>query len=160
MIILKAVVFSLLVPGTVAVLVPLLIANGTVAQDAILVLSGSLCLVCGILIYGWCAWSFAKFGLGTPSPADAPRRLVVKGLYRYSRNPMYLGILAIISGWSLVFGEPVLLLYELFVAACLHLFILFYEEPMLTNRFPEEYTAYRSAVNRWLPGHLFSKATF
>lgn len=98
--------------------------------------------------------SFARFaldGLGTPAPIAPPRRLVLRGAYRYVRNPMYVAILAIVFGQAILFGNVDLVWYgALFWLAC-HLFVIFYEEPNLLRRFGNEYATFRAAVPRWLP---------
>ena len=108
-------------------------------------------IVVGAGIYLWCVWDFATFGRGTPAPIDAPKRLVVRGLYRYLRNPMYVGVLTVIIGWCVFFGLSVLFAYFVAVAAMFHLFVLFYEEPTLHRRFGSEYDNYCRSVHRWLP---------
>jgi protein-S-isoprenylcysteine O-methyltransferase Ste14 len=98
--------------------------------------------------------SFARFaidGLGTPAPIAPPRRLVVRGFYRYVRNPMYVAILAIVFGQAILLGNRDLLIFGgVFWLAC-HLFVIFYEEPNLRRRFGDDYEAFRAAVPRWLP---------
>jgi protein-S-isoprenylcysteine O-methyltransferase Ste14 len=76
---------------------------------------------------------------------------VVKGLYRYTRNPMYLGVILIILGWASLFAEWQLLIYALGVGIVIHLFVVLYEEPRLQKLFGEDYTSYRRSVRRWLP---------
>ena len=105
----------------------------------------------GAAIYAWCVWDFAMTGRGTPAPIDAPKKLVVRGTYRYMRNPMYVGGLSIIFGWAVFFQAPILALYGMFVGACFHSFIVFYEEPHLAREFGTSYSEYRSHVGRWLP---------
>jgi protein-S-isoprenylcysteine O-methyltransferase Ste14 len=148
---LKNVLFTIFVPGMVAVYVPLLLVRGRPLASAPLVLLGGLALAVGASIYAWCVWDFATFGRGTPAPIDAPKRLVVRGLYRFTRNPMYLGVLTTIAGWALVFGAPDLLVYGAVVGAGFHAFVLFYEEPHLGELFGREYDDYRARVGRWLP---------
>jgi protein-S-isoprenylcysteine O-methyltransferase Ste14 len=148
---LKNLLFTVVVPGTVAVYVPrLLVESRTLAAGPALVLAWPL-LVAGAAIYGWCVWDFAAFGRGTPAPIDAPKRLVVRGLYRYSRNPMYVGVLAVILGQAFLFGAPRLGSYAVVVGGCFHLFVVLYEEPHLARVFGAEYAAYRARVPRWLP---------
>ena len=151
---LKNLLFTVLVPGTVAVYVPLRLAAGGwvspqrwgVAQYAAL-----LPLACGCAVYFWCLWDFAAFGRGTPAPVDAPRRLVVRGLYRYVRNPMYVGVLLVIAGWALLFGSPRVLGYGAVVALFFHLFVLAVEEPTLRGKFGRSYEQYCREVGRWVP---------
>jgi len=98
--------------------------------------------------------SFARFalqGLGTPAPIAPTQRLVVTGLYRYVRNPIYLAVLAVILGQAILFGEWRLILYGvLFWLAC-HAFVVAYEEPELERTFAAEYEAFRANVPRWIP---------
>lgn len=108
-------------------------------------------LALGAGIYAWCVWDFASFGRGTPAPIDAPKKLVVRGLYRYARNPMYVGVLAVILGWALLFRALSLLPYAMLVAGCFQAFIVLYEELHLRAEFGREYDEYCSRVGRWLP---------
>src|ERR1041384_7966988 len=85
--------------------------------------AGCLLLLVGASIYVWCVWDFATFGRGTPAPIDAPKRLVVRGLYHYTRNPMYTGVLTVILGWALLFQALPLVLYASIVATCFQSFI-------------------------------------
>ena len=98
--------------------------------------------------------SFARFalqGLGTPAPVAPPQHLVVTGLYRRMRNPMYVSVVAIILGQALLFGDWRLIVYgAVFWLAC-HVFVLLYEEPTLKQTFGPEYEAFRANVPRWIP---------
>lgn len=105
----------------------------------------------GAAVYLRCAWDFAVGGQGTPAPIDAPRRLVIRGLYRLVRNPMYLGVLTVLLCEAALFRSLTLLAYAGCFAVAFHLFVLCYEEPTLRAKFGEEYEAYRRAVPRWLP---------
>lgn len=98
--------------------------------------------------------SFARFvlrGGGTPAPVAPPDRLVVSGLYRYVRNPMYVGVFAAIVGQALLFGATSLLGYAACVALAFHLFVLGYEEPALRGQFGAQYDEYCRRVPRWWP---------
>ena len=108
-------------------------------------------LVVGMAIYLWCAWDFAVTGLGTPAPIDAPRVLIIKGLYRYVRNPMYVGVLCLIASRALFWHSHAVLVYMISIAACFHLFVMAYEEPHLKRVFGEQYEDYCRRVPRWLP---------
>jgi protein-S-isoprenylcysteine O-methyltransferase Ste14 len=151
---LKNLLFTVIVPGTVAVYVPLGLAPGRggwparwgVAQYAAL-----LPLACGCAAYLWCLWDFAAFGRGTPAPLDAPRRLVARGLYRYVRNPMYVGVLLVIAGWALLFRSTLILGYGAVVALIFHLFVVAVEEPTLRGKFGRSYEQYCRDVGRWVP---------
>ncbi len=147
----KNLLFTVLVPGTVAVYLPLLFAEGRSPASAWAVVLAVPVLALGAAVYAWCVWDFASFGRGTPAPVDSPRKLVVRGLYRYTRNPMYLGVLTVILGWALLFRSGTLLLYALLVGAGFHLVVVLYEERHLRQGFGEEYDAYCRRVGRWLP---------
>ncbi len=98
--------------------------------------------------------SFARFvldGLGTPAPVAPTRKLVVTGLYRYVRNPMYTALLAIIFGQALLFGDPRLAVLGALAWAASHIFVAGFEEPRLEREFGAQYAAYRANVPRWIP---------
>jgi protein-S-isoprenylcysteine O-methyltransferase Ste14 len=155
---LKNLVFTLVVPGTFAVYLPWLIARALPIGSLGYVLTSSVLFLIGGTIYIWCLWDFATFGRGTPAPIDAPKRLLVRGLYRYTRNPMYVGVLIIIVGWAVLFQAPTLALYAFAVGVAFHLFVVLYEEPHLRRLFGVEYGNYCSRVSRWLPTVSFSSA--
>jgi protein-S-isoprenylcysteine O-methyltransferase Ste14 len=149
---LKDLLFTILVPGTVAVYVPLLITSDKdVSKDLIYLAIGILLLLMGAVIYLSTLWDFASFGKGTPLPLDPPNKLVVRGLYRFTRNPMYWGVLLVITGWAGIFASGWLLVYALGVGVVVHLFVVFYEEPKLILLFRKEYEAYCQNVGRWTP---------
>jgi protein-S-isoprenylcysteine O-methyltransferase Ste14 len=108
-------------------------------------------LGCGILVVLWCERDFYVTGKGTLAPWDPPTRLVVVGLYRFVRNPMYVGVLGVVLGWSLVAGSPLLAIYAALLAIGFHLRVVLYEEPVLQSQFGDDWTRYRAGVNRWLP---------
>jgi protein-S-isoprenylcysteine O-methyltransferase Ste14 len=90
-------------------------------------------------------------GKGTPLPIDAPKRLVVQGLYRYIRNPMYAGVLIVIAGWAIFFWTTDLVVYGIAVWIIFHLFVVVIEEPILKRKFGSDYEDYCRNVGRWLP---------
>jgi protein-S-isoprenylcysteine O-methyltransferase Ste14 len=152
MLLLKNLLFTVIVPGTVAVWVPLLLLGGARAPATGLGrVLGLVVLATGALLYAWCLWDFATFGRGTPAPIDAPKRLVVRGLYRVTRNPMYVGVLSVILGWALLFRSPGLGVYAFAVWSCFQSFVVFYEEPHLRRTFGAAYEGYCASVGRWLP---------
>ena len=151
MLFLKNLLFTLVVPGTVAVYLPLFIAQSRPLTSGPLFVIALALLAVGGTIYAWCVWDFATFGRGTPAPLDAPKKLVVRGLYRYTRNPMYVGVLTVILGWAVLFKAAALGLYGLIVGSCFHLFIVLYEERQLQQEFGGEYEDYCRRVSRWLP---------
>src|SRR5215472_2507909 len=119
----KNLLFTLLIPGTVAVYVPLLLGRGHPRASGGVLACALFLLGLGGCIYAWCVWDFATFGRGTPAPLDAPKRLVVRGLYQYTRNPMYLGVLTTIPGWAVLFESLLLALYAVGVGFCFHGFV-------------------------------------
>jgi protein-S-isoprenylcysteine O-methyltransferase Ste14 len=151
MLFLKNLLFTLIVPGTAGVYVPLLLAQGRPAASGPVFLFAVFLLAVGGAIYAWCVWDFATFGRGTPAPIDAPKRLVVCGLYRYTRNPMYVGVLTVVLGWSVLFQATRVLVYAICVGVCFHLFVVLYEERRLARQFGAEYHEYCANVRRWLP---------
>ena len=98
-----------------------------------------------------CIVEFATSGRGTLSPVDPPRHLVVRGLYRYVRNPMYLGVMTMVTGELLVTRSAPLAIYLLVWFACVNLFVMGYEEPTLRRQFGADYDAYCRQVGRWIP---------
>jgi protein-S-isoprenylcysteine O-methyltransferase Ste14 len=98
--------------------------------------------------------SFGRFaiqGEGTPAPVAPTKRLIVSGLYRHVRNPMYVAVVSIILGQGLVLGSALLLGYAAVVWLTVHTFVVVYEEPTLRNQFGESYRLYQSQVRRWWP---------
>jgi len=148
---LKNLLFTLIVPGTVGVYVPLVLARHRSPASGLGFFLALALLVIGAVIYAWCVWDFATFGRGTPAPIDAPKKLVVRGLYRYTRNPIYVGVLAALLGWTVMFQATELLVYTLCVGVGFHLFVVFYEERHLRRQFGAEYRDYYAQVGRWLP---------
>jgi len=148
---LKNLLFTVVAPGTVAVLIPWIVVGHRSSPSGISRAIAVVLFGLGSAIYAWCVWDFASFGRGTPAPIDAPKKLVVRGLYRFTRNPMYLGVLTIILAWAVLFRAANLAGYAAIVAVCFHMFILVYEEPHLQGEFGTEYSAYKSQVGRWLP---------
>jgi protein-S-isoprenylcysteine O-methyltransferase Ste14 len=98
--------------------------------------------------------AFARFvteGLGTPAPVAPPERLVIGGLYRHVRNPMYVAIISCILGQAMLLLQPVLLAYAALAAATMMAFVRFYEEPILSRQFGSAYAVYRANVRGWWP---------
>lgn len=151
---LKTLLFTILVPGTVTILVPGLLLsspwNRFPLAGGIFRYAGLAFAFLGALIYLRCAREFAFAGKGTPAPIDPPKKLVAKGLYRYTRNPMYLGVLGVILGEALWFESLLLAGYGVLLFSGFHLFIVFYEEPALRRKFEEAYQRYCEATPRWL----------
>jgi protein-S-isoprenylcysteine O-methyltransferase Ste14 len=150
--ILKTLIFTVLVPGTVAVYVPYRMRrSGWPSEISALGILGVLMFGCGALIYLSCAWHFAWTGRGTPAPIDPPKVLIVRGLNRYVRNPMYIGVLMMILGQAAFFGSTHVLYYAAFFLLVVNLFVLLYEEPHLRKQFGASYEEYLRTVPRWVP---------
>ena len=115
----------------------------------LLKVAGVLVGVAGGALALWCILAFAMLGKGTPAPFDPPRRLVVKGPYRFVRNPMYLGAALALSGAALFYRSTALLMYAGLFLVATHLFVIGYEEPALRRTFSEEYESYCRTVGRW-----------
>jgi protein-S-isoprenylcysteine O-methyltransferase Ste14 len=108
-------------------------------------------IVLGVVIYFWCSLSFLFIGKGTPLLVTPPKNLVVKGLYRFVRNPMYIGALLIVLGEALLFQSKGLFIYALVIFGGTNIRILAFEEPYLADKFGETYERYRKSVRRWIP---------
>ncbi len=150
---LRTLIFLVLVPGTVLFYIPIEIASSTERLVPLgpLRFLGLGPLALGIAIVLWCARDFAVKGRGTPAPIDPPKELVVRGLYRYVRNPMYVGAVLILGGHFGWFLALELLPYLALVLLAFHLFVVLYEEPALTRKFGDAYRDYQAAVPRWIP---------
>jgi protein-S-isoprenylcysteine O-methyltransferase Ste14 len=147
-----SVVFFAVAPGVVAGLGPWLITGWHVRPLWIpLRVLGGLLVVLGAAVLIQAFARFVNDGLGTPAPIAPPRHLVVTGLYRYVRNPMYVALFAAILGQALLLGQLVLLWYGLVVLAATVLFVRGYEERALAEQFGAEYAEYRRNVPGWWP---------
>jgi protein-S-isoprenylcysteine O-methyltransferase Ste14/pimeloyl-ACP methyl ester carboxylesterase len=148
---LRALLAFLALPGLVAFVVPLLIAWPRVREGSF----NSLALVLllpGITLLLWCVRDFFLAGRGTLAPWDPPRNLVSSGPYRFSRNPMYVGVSLILLGWAMAFRSSSLVLYALIVMVGFHLRVVFGEEPWLARTHERRWNDYRSRVPRWIFG--------
>ena len=114
-------------------------------------LIAGLLIALGVTLLLTCIYEFAARGRGTLSPADPPTELVVQGLYRYVRNPMYLSVLTIVAGEIILTRSVVLLWYWLAFFVAANLFVRAYEEPYLRRQFGESYERYVRDVGRWIP---------
>jgi protein-S-isoprenylcysteine O-methyltransferase Ste14 len=151
---LGSLVFLCLAPGTVAGWLPWYFTRwqmrGSSAWLPARVL-GVLLIAAGGVVLLQAFLRFVVEGIGTPAPVAPTEHLVVGGLYRYVRNPMYVAVVAAIVGQSLLLGQPALLWYAAAIALVQAAFVRFYEEPGLRERFGAEYDAYRAAVPAWWP---------
>jgi protein-S-isoprenylcysteine O-methyltransferase Ste14 len=153
--IIGSVIFLLIAPVTVVGWIPWWISRWRVQQDfgdfTILRVVGLVLILVGVPML---LDSFARFaiqGLGTPAPVFPTRHLVVQGLYRYVRNPMYVALVMVVTGQALFLGSLRLLEYGALVWLCTHLFVVLYEEPTLRGTFGDEYKTFCAHVPRWIP---------
>jgi len=113
--------------------------------------AGMIMVTIGTAIALWCVFTFVFIGKGTPAPFDPPRKLVIRGPYRFVRNPMYIGAGMTLAGAALFYGSLSILIYAGVFLLVTHLFVVLYEEPTLRRTFGDEYEAYFRRVRRWLP---------
>ena len=151
----RALTYSVLFMGFVLVFLPgqLLQSAGVTRPSSIGVpqIAGGILVVLGGALAVWCILTFAILGRGTPAPFDPPRRLVVRGPYKFVRNPMYLGAALALCGAGLFYQSTVLVGYALLFLVVVGLFVHWYEEPTLRRLFGVEYEAYCGRVRRWWP---------
>ncbi len=156
MLLFRAVFWAFVLPGTVTILVPYLIMSRwwpiELSNWRLWQAIGLVPVLIGASILLHCIWSFAVVGRGTLSSLDPPRQLVVRGLYRYVRNPMYVGVVTALLGQAWLFGSLAMLCYAVTWFLVFNLFVIFYEEPALRRQFGESYEPYCRRVRRWLPG--------
>ena len=153
--VLGSAVFLVMAPGTVAGLVPWWISGWRVQAPLLGVpairIAGVALIGAGLPVLLDAFRRFALEGLGTPAPVFPTRHLVVRGFYRYVRNPMYVALVALIVGQGLVLGSAPLLGYAALLWLAFHGFVLLYEEPTLRATFGAEYDAFCADVPRWVP---------
>ncbi|HZD96234.1 MAG TPA: isoprenylcysteine carboxylmethyltransferase family protein [Candidatus Sulfotelmatobacter sp.] len=150
----RSLLWAVLLPGFIAGYVPWRffgLAHLRLNLLSLQHLVGLLCIAVGIALLASCIWEFARRGRGTLAPLDAPRNLVVGGLYRYVRNPMYLSVTTIILGEAFLARSRSLVLYWVVWFLAANLFVIGYEEPTLRRRFGHSYERYTQQVGRWLP---------
>jgi protein-S-isoprenylcysteine O-methyltransferase Ste14 len=151
----RAITFSALFIGLVLIYLParLLSSWGIVAPPMMgaAQVGGMVVAAAGAVIALWCIFTFASIGRGTPAPFDPPRRLVVRGPYRFVRNPMYIGAGLALAGAALYYHSLGLLAYAGGFLIAVHLFVIGYEELTLRQTFGEEYDAYCRHTRRWWP---------
>jgi protein-S-isoprenylcysteine O-methyltransferase Ste14 len=151
--VLNTLLFTILVPATAAGWIPLWLRGNASMTDMVALRGVSILLIAvGVAIYLHSAfWGFALHGLGTPAPIAPTKKLVVVGLHRYVRNPMYIGVALMVLGQAMLFWSWHLLGYAVLFLIIVHLFVVFYEEPTLERQFGQEYGDYRKRVPRWIP---------
>lgn len=149
MLLLRAIAAFLALPALVAFAVPIWISIP--AARPLRHLAPAVALVClGTILLCWCVREFYVSGRGTLAPWDPPQQLVTSGPYRFSRNPMYIGVITVLAGWCTLWSSRALLIYALLFTLGFHLRVLLYEEPWAARRFGAEWEAYRARVPRWV----------
>jgi protein-S-isoprenylcysteine O-methyltransferase Ste14 len=151
---LRSLLWTVLLPGMVAGYVPWRyfgLSRDRINPSDPLHLLGLAAAACGAGLLAVCIFEFARSGRGTLSPVDPPRDLVVRGLYRYVRNPMYLAVTLILLGEAAMLRSGALIIYWACFFASANLFVILYEEPYLRSRFGASYEAYTKRVGRWIP---------
>ena len=150
----RSLMWIVLLPGVVVIYIPWrFFGFGRVPVDLRdpVQLLGVALIGPGALLLLTCIWEFATFGRGTLSPVDPPKDLVVRGLYRHVRNPMYLSVTAILVGEVLVARSVALLEYSVVWFLWVNVFVIGYEERVLARSFGASYQQYKASVGRWLP---------
>ena len=149
MLLLRAIAAFLALPALVAFAIPIWI--GTSGGRPVRYMVPAVVLLClGTLLLLWCVREFYVSGRGTLAPWDPPKHLVTSGPYRYSRNPMYIGVITILTGWCILWGSRTLVTYSVLFAIGFHLRVWLFEEPWAARRFGSEWEAYRGRVPRWV----------
>ncbi|MGA8072005.1 MAG: isoprenylcysteine carboxylmethyltransferase family protein [Candidatus Acidiferrales bacterium] len=152
---LRVAIFTVVVPASVTVWIPLYWLfpwlRGLVTPNRGMEVIAAVLIAAGAAGYVWCALDFAFRGKGTPAPIEPPKVLVVQGLYRFVRNPMYISVLTVLVGECVLLRSPILVEYAVLVALAFHLFVLFYEEPALRRKMGPAYEQYCREVPRWIP---------
>jgi protein-S-isoprenylcysteine O-methyltransferase Ste14 len=145
--------FTILQPGMVAGVIPYYLLRKQISEITkpwqILHYISLVLFAIGFVITILCILRFAREGRGTLSPVDPTKRLVIHGLYRFSRNPMYVGVMLMLIGEAMFFRSG-LWIYAGIIFAAFHTFILIHEEPRLRRDFGEEYVQYCKKVRRWI----------
>jgi protein-S-isoprenylcysteine O-methyltransferase Ste14 len=140
-------------PGLVLVIAPWWLTRLRVpaGEPAWQIVVAATLMAAGVMPLLESIWRFVHVGRGTLMPAVPTEHLVVSGLYRFVRNPMYVGVLTALAGEALLFERWNMVIYWAVVAGTIHLFVLYYEEPTLSQRYGEEYEEFKRMVPRWLP---------
>ena len=152
-VVVRAIIYATLFIGLLFIYLPgRLLAWSGVIRPAVIEapqIAGMIICAAGTAIAFWCIFAFVFVGRGTPAPFDPPRRLVIRGPYRFVRNPMYIGAMVTLLGVALFYRSLSILIYACLFFLATHLFVILYEEPKLRQLFGSEYEAYCRRVSRW-----------
>ena len=153
-VLIRAITYAALFIGFILVYLPSRFArwSGIVepATTGVPQVAGMILVTVGTIIALWCVFTFVFIGKGTPAPFDPPRKLVIRGPYRFVRNPMYIGAAAVILGAGIILSSPSIAILAFAFLLIMHLVVVIYEEPVLADKFGDSYQQYRSSVHRWL----------
>ena len=151
----RAVTYAALFIGLLFIYLPgrLLTWSGVARPEpeGALQIAGMIVVGVGTVIALWCIFAFVFVGKGTPAPFDPPRRLVIRGPYRFVRNPMYIGAGLVLAGLAIFYESISVAIYAGLFLLATHIFVVAYEEPILRRTFGQEYDAYCARVRRWWP---------
>jgi len=150
--IVSTLIFVVLMGGAIMVLIPIKLLSSSYrlnVEIGFLRYLGVISVLIGITILFWCLWEFIRKGKGTPAPYDPPKKLVVSGLYKLTRNPMYVGVILVLFGEALFFESALLLLYAGLMFLIFHIWVIITEEPYLRSTFGESYKRYCESVPQW-----------
>lgn len=148
--VLRAIAAFLILPGVVAFFLPWLLLTidpRSRGENGV----GEALMIVGAGVLLWCVRDFFVSGGGTLAPWDAPQKLVVTGLYRYTRNPMYVGVILVVAGIGVAWSSPVVLTYAAVLVIGFHIRVVKGEEPTLEAQFGNDWREYAAAVPRWRP---------
>jgi protein-S-isoprenylcysteine O-methyltransferase Ste14 len=159
MLLLRSIFFTLLMPGTVTIVIQYRLVSSQARHNSqpyqVLQYLGVPLIIIGAVALLWSIWRFYSDGQGTLAPVDPPKVLVVRGLYRYVRNPMYVGVLWILLGEAIWFLSGLILFEAGLFLGVTHLFVKYYEEPALRRQFGEAYESYMQSAGRLFPRYRF-----
>ncbi|NCO97164.1 MAG: isoprenylcysteine carboxylmethyltransferase family protein [Candidatus Aenigmarchaeota archaeon] len=157
----NSILLAILVGSFFMLIIPFLLIylnariNLPVFSNLFFTIVGLFLIFIGTAVFLYCSGLFIKIGKGTPAPIEPPKKLVIKGLYKFTRNPIYLGYMSIFFGEFFIFGQFLLLVYFILSISLIHFYVVCREEPLLKRRFGKDYIEYMKRVPRWFPKKFF-----
>jgi len=157
----NSILLAILVGSFFMLIIPFLLIylnariNLPVFSNLFFTIVGLFLIFIGTAVFLYCSGLFIKIGKGTPAPIEPPKKLVIKGLYKFTRNPIYLGYMSIFFGEFFIFGQFLLLVYFILSISLIHFYVFCREEPLLKRRFGKDYIEYMKRVPRWFPKKFF-----